>query len=239
MTKQQFIQEMAKCVQKYASKYEIAVCSPIIAQACLESAYGTSELATKAHNYFGIKYTAGRCPTVSGYYIKMGSEQNADGSYVSSSMKWCKFDSMEDCVIGYFDFINNSRYSNLKGVTDPKKYLELIKSDGYATSINYVNNVYKVITTYNLTQYDNIPDESTGTVNVTKKYYRVQTGAYSVEKNAKVLQNKLKSDGFNSIIKMVDGLYKVQVGAYSNKANAEVMKEKIKQKGYDAFVSYY
>ena len=51
MTQEQFIAEVAKYVQKYALQYGIKVYSPIIAQACLESAYGTSELAVNAHNY--------------------------------------------------------------------------------------------------------------------------------------------------------------------------------------------
>lgn len=154
MTREQFINEIAKYIQKYAPQYEIKVCSPIIAQAILESSGGTSELATNAHNYFGLKYKAGRCPSASGAYYKIGSEQNQDGSYVSSAMQWFKFNCMEDGVVGYFDFINHSRYANLKGVTDPKKYLELIKMDGYATSLSYVDNVYKVIQNYNLTKYD-------------------------------------------------------------------------------------
>ena len=53
---QQFINQMSSYIQKYAPKYKIEVCSPILAQAILESNWGTSELATKAHNYFGLKY---------------------------------------------------------------------------------------------------------------------------------------------------------------------------------------
>lgn len=149
-----FIVAIAKYVQKYMSAYNIEVCSPIIAQAILESASGTSELAVNACNYFGLKYREGRCKTATGTYIKVGSEQNADGSYTSSTMKWCKFPDMENGVIGYFDFINVSNYSNLKGVKDPRKYLENIKSDGYATSIKYVDNLMNVIQKYDLTKYD-------------------------------------------------------------------------------------
>lgn len=151
-----FIEQIAPYIQKYAPKYNINVCSPIIAQAVLESASGTSELAVNAHNYFGLKYRAGRCPTACGIYYKTGSEQNSDGSYTSSAMQWMKFLSMEGGVQGYFDFINTSNYANLKGVADPKTYLENIKNDGYATSINYVNNLSAVITKYDLTKYDYI-----------------------------------------------------------------------------------
>ncbi len=159
MTKQEFITQIATLVKKHAPSYGIKVCSPIIAQAILESAYGTSELATQAHNYFGLKYRKGRCKTCIGIYDKRGSEQNPDGSYVSSDMKWCKFADMENGVIGYFDFINISNYANLKGVTDPKKYLEAIKADGYATSLSYVDNLMKVIKNWDLTQYDEKKEE--------------------------------------------------------------------------------
>lgn len=158
MTQEQFIAEVAKYVQKYALQYGIKVYSPIIAQACLESAYGTSELAANAHNYFGLKYRKNRCPSASGIYYKMGSEQNADGTYSSSAMQWMKFDNLEKGVKGYFEFINIANYSNLKGVTDPKTYLENIKKDGYATSLKYVDNLMKVIEKWNLTKYDKIEE---------------------------------------------------------------------------------
>ena len=149
-----FIEQIAKYVMKYAPLYGIAVHSPIIAQAILESASGTSELAKNAHNYFGLKYRQGRCKTCIGIYNKVGSEQAKDGSYTSSAMKWCKFINMENGVIGYFDFINIANYSNLKGVTDPETYLCNIKADGYATSLNYVDNLMAVIKKYGLTNYD-------------------------------------------------------------------------------------
>lgn len=150
-----FVEQIAELVRRHAPTYNIHVHSPIIAQAILESEKGTSELAVKANNFFGLKYRAGRCPTASGIYYKIGSEQNPDGTYTSSAMQWCQFDTMEDGVIGYFDFINNSRYWNLRGITDPRTYLEIIKSDGYATSLKYVDNLMKVINDYNLTKYDN------------------------------------------------------------------------------------
>ena len=154
MTTQEFIESIARYVKKYATTYNVCVFSPIIAQAILESDKGTSELAVNAHNYFGLKYRKGRCKTCVGIYHKVGSEQNSDGSYTSSAMEWCKFESMEDGVIGYFDFTNISTYSNLKGVTDPRQYLENIKADGYATSLKYVDNLMAVIERYDLTQYD-------------------------------------------------------------------------------------
>lgn len=154
MNQLEFISTIAVYIKKYAPKYGIKVIAPIIAQAVLESGYGTSELATNAHNYFGLKYKEGRCKTCIGIYQKVGSEQNADGSYTRSAMHWCKFKDMENGVIGYFDFINISNYRNLKGITNSRQYLENIKADGYATSLKYVDNLMRVIETWHLDKYD-------------------------------------------------------------------------------------
>ena len=155
MTQQQFIETIAGYVKKYAPMFDIGVCSPIIAQACLESAYGTSYKA-QYNNFFGLKYRKDRVTCNSGIFNDGGSEQNPDGSYssLSDSTKWYAFENIEMGVLGYFQFISISNYSNLKGVTDPYKYLQNIKEDGYATSLDYVDNVYAVIKKWDLTKYD-------------------------------------------------------------------------------------
>lgn len=70
------------------------------------------------------------------------------------------------------------------------------------------------------------------------KYYRVQTGCYSVKKNAETLQKQLKTNGFNAIIKEIDSKYYVQIGAYSSSTNAEKCKNEVIKKGFNAFVKY-
>lgn len=151
MNKQTFISQIAAYVIKYAAQYGIKVHSPIIAQAILESGWGQSSLATKYHNYFGLK-----CGSAwTGKSVNMAtSEEYTPGVHTNIRDNFRVFDSMEDGVKGYFNFINYSRYANLKGVTDPQTYVENIKSDGYATSSTYVTNLMRVIRDNNLTQYD-------------------------------------------------------------------------------------
>ncbi len=195
---EKFIEEIAKYVNKHRKSYGIEVASPIIAQAILESAWGTSnKVYSKAngytHNYFGMKYRNNRCPIASGWFIEGSAEQLLSGEYIAISTKWFKFNSMEDCVIGYFQFTNISNYKSLKGVTNPKTYLENIKKAGYATSLKYVDNLMNVINKYNLTKYDEVqPPLNTPTTQEVKKYYRVrkswedaksQTGAYAILEN--------------------------------------------------------
>lgn len=154
MDKKAFIAQVARLVQKHAPAYGIKVHSAIIAQAICESGWGTSELATKAQNYFGLKYRKNRCKTCIGVYNKVGFEQNDDGSYTHSDMQWCKFRNLEDCVIGYFDFTNIPLYSKIKGIKDPQKYLEALQAAGYATAHDFIPVLMNIIKQNNLTQYD-------------------------------------------------------------------------------------
>lgn len=68
MTHEEFIAAIGQAVQKLAPDYGISVCSPVIAQAILESAWGTSSKAAR-HNYFGLKYRAGRLTCHSGTFV--------------------------------------------------------------------------------------------------------------------------------------------------------------------------
>lgn len=170
MTKAEFIEAIAQAALKYCTKYGICVVSPVIAQACLETGYGVgkgAEVKVAHHNYFGLKYRKNRVTCHSGYFSDGSQEQKADGTYVPITTDWYAFPNLEAGVEGYFQFINISNYANLKGVTDPHKYLELIKTDNYATDLNYVDKVYGVIQSNGLTKYDNkIKENQKGSVSM-------------------------------------------------------------------------
>lgn len=151
MGKQEFIESIAYYVQQYAPKYDIQVHSPIIAQAILESGWGESKLAAQYHNYFGLTCGIGW----TGKSVNMATwEEYTPGVKTNITQNFRVYDSMAAGVEGYFVFIQYPRYKNLKGVTDPRAYVERIKADGYATASNYVSAVMNLITGYNLEQYD-------------------------------------------------------------------------------------
>lgn len=152
-TQTDFIERIAPIVQKMTNWYGYGVPSAIIAQACLESAYGTSTKA-KHHNYFGLKYRSGRVTCSSELFIDGSAEQLADGSYIQITDKWYGFSSMEAGVEGYLQFIKIDNYAAARAQTDPRRYLMALKEAGYATSKNYVENVMAVVERYNLTEYD-------------------------------------------------------------------------------------
>ena len=150
---EEFIACIAPLVQKYAPKYGVKVCSPIIAQAILESASGESSLGKKYNNFFGLK--CGTLWTGPSVNLLTGEEYTV-GQYTTITAAFRVYDNMEEGVKGYFEFLfrNRTRYNNLIGETDPYRYLEKIKADGYATSSHYVTNTYNVLKRYNLTRFD-------------------------------------------------------------------------------------
>ena len=151
MDKESFIQKVAEKVRKYAPLYGIEVHSPIIAQAILESGWGSSVLASKYNNYFGLK--CGGAWT--GKSVNMQtSEEYEVGVHTQIRDNFRVFEDFDAGIRGYFEFINYSRYANLKGVTSPEEYCRRIKADGYATSSAYVTNLMSVIRVNNLTRFD-------------------------------------------------------------------------------------
>ena len=201
MTHKDFIEKIATAVKKYAPEYGIKVYSPIIAQASVEIAWGGSKLAGY-HNYFGLKEGKG----YKGKTVDFKTKEEVKGKTVTITDTFRAFDTLEDGVKGYFDFINTARYKSLKGITDPKKYLEAIKAAGYATASNYVASVYSVIEKNNLTQYD------PGAVS-----------AVSIAKN-----NKAVDDAFTIIAKdVIENVQKYGTGTVRKERIYNMVQQKI------------
>ena len=151
MDKEAFIQKVAEKVSKYAPLYGICVHSPIIAQAIIESGWGKSGLASKYHNYFGLKCGS----SWKGSSVNMATkEEYKVGTLTNIRDNFRVFEDFDDGIRGYFEFINKSRYANLKGVKNPEEYVRRLKADGYATSSKYVDNIMRVIRDNKLTRFD-------------------------------------------------------------------------------------
>lgn len=151
MDKEAFIQKVAEKVSKYAPLYGICVHSPIIAQAIIESGWGKSGLASKYHNYFGLKCGS----SWKGGSVNMATrEEYKPGVVTNIRDNFRTYEDFDAGIRGYFEFINTSRYKNLKGVKSPEEYVRRLKADGYATSSKYVDNVMRVIRDNKLTRFD-------------------------------------------------------------------------------------
>lgn len=146
---QEFIDLVYKVLKETAPAYSIKAYPAIIAQAILESGWGESTLAKQYHNYFGLKCGS----SWRGRAVNLNTKEEINGKNNNVSALFRVYDSMENGIIGYLDFINTKRYANLKGVKNSYEYLTLIKQDGYATSSAYVKSLIGIINRYNLERY--------------------------------------------------------------------------------------
>ena len=170
-----FIAQIAPIIQKVAKERGYLICSTVIAQACVEDAYGTSILGKNYHNYFGMK-----CGSAwKGKSVNLSTkEEYTVGTLTSIKDNFRVYDSMEDGVKGYYDFINTKRYANLKTANTAQLYAERLKADGYATSSTYVNTLINTVKKWNLEEWDNFdkqPNIVVDTSPVIPKYFLGET----------------------------------------------------------------
>lgn len=199
-----FISAIAPIIQKYAKKYGYKVASPIIAQACLESGYGLSKLGATYHNYFGMK-----CGTAwTGKSVNMNTkEEYKPGTITDIKANFRVYDSMEEGVKGYFEFISKPRYENLKTAKTAKDYLEKIKADGYATNSTYVANNMAVITKYDLTRFDTA---------LTIHYFKKYTGTTTSIQQALISLGEKGDFNYRSKIAVVNNISNYKGSAEQN-----------------------
>ena len=195
-----FINKIAPLIVREAKARGYKVASPIIAQACCESAYGTSSLGYKYHNYFGMKCGS----SWKGKSVNFKTKEEYNSQLVTIKDNFRVYDSMEEGVIGYFNFISTKRYENLKQANSARQFLEFIKADGYATSSSYVATNMSIVDMYKLTKFDDAAFKSISPEIISK----VIDGAYGVG-NARVIA--LTNEGYDpiEIQTKVNELYKL------------------------------
>ena len=137
-----------------------------LAQFILESGYGKSELAQNANNIFGMKKSlsgntwSGSTWDGKSVYTKKTQEDDGTGNLYTITADFRKYPCIEDSIADHSAYLlgakngNKLRYDGLKGCTDYKKAVQIIKDGGYATSTTYVSKLCSIIERWNLTQYD-------------------------------------------------------------------------------------
>lgn len=126
-----------------------------LAQAILESAAGTSALAKKANNHFGIK--CGYSWTGKTMY-RIDDDYDDKGNPIESCFRAYK--NPESSFIAHSEFLTNkgkrSRYNFLfdYDVEDYKSWAKGLKKAGYATNPKYPDLLINIIETYELNLFD-------------------------------------------------------------------------------------
>lgn len=148
-----FINLVGNEIRKQALKRGYNYPSAIIGQCILESGWGKSTLSTKYHNYFGLKCGSGW----KGKSVNMTTKEEYQAGVITTIKdNFRVYNSLEDGIKGYFDFIQYSRYKNLIYANSSYDYLVRIKNSGYATDFNYVTKVYDIVIKNNLLSFDEL-----------------------------------------------------------------------------------
>lgn len=158
---QDFIDYIGNSARKLASNNDLYA-SVMIAQAMVESGWGTSGLASAPnYNLFGIK------GDYNGSSVNMGTqEDDGTGNLYSISSNFRKYPSYKESLEDYVSLLrggtsgNSQMYagtwkSNTKSYKDATKYL----TGRYATDTTYADKLNSVIEKYNLTQFDTVSDK--------------------------------------------------------------------------------
>jgi len=153
---QQFIDYIGNSARKLASNNDLYA-SVMIAQAMVESGWGTSGLAAAPnYNLFGIK------GDYQGSSVNMGTqEDDGTGSLYSINSNFRKYPSYKESLEDYVALLrggtsgNSQIYagawkSNTTSYKDATKYL----TGRYATDTTYASKLNDMIEKYNLTQFD-------------------------------------------------------------------------------------
>ncbi|MGI1832973.1 phage tail protein [Bacillus altitudinis] len=148
-----FIKKLAPGAQRVQKKYNV-LASLVIAQGCLESGFGASDLSQQAYNLFGVK------GTYNGKYVLMWTkEQDKNGNETRVKARFRKYPSYAESLADLGSLYTRlSRYKDVVGEKDYQKATAAVAKGGYATDINYATKLNSIIFTYKLTQYDNLDD---------------------------------------------------------------------------------
>lgn len=156
-----FIDHISPLICEEADRRGYSIRSTVIAQAIIEGAAGTSQLASRWHNHFGMKCGS----SWRGKSVNLRTkEEYAKGVLSTIRDNFRAYDTDDEGVAGYYDFISTKRYSNLKNAKDYKQYAEYLKLDGWATSSTYVNTLVSTVNKYSLAQYDGASSTPTKTI---------------------------------------------------------------------------
>ena len=162
LTEKQFIKKIGK-LAKEDMKRSGVLASVTIAQAILESGFGTSQLALEGNNLFGMRATLSGNTWKSAWDGKTYSIKTFEylnGNKVTMTAAFRAYANYAASVRDHSDYLTGAKNGTelrYKGIAGNKSYLktiQIIKQGGYATAPTYVSTVVRIIKQYKLTKYD-------------------------------------------------------------------------------------
>jgi tellurite resistance protein len=154
-----FIRRVARGAQRGFKEFGVPA-SVTIAQAILESAWGTSGLSRKANNYFGIKAQRSGSRITFGS-IAIGSvdfltREQVGGGSITVTAPFRKYASIADSFRDHGKFLReNSRYRPcFTHMHEPNEFARALQRAGYATDSHYADSLIGLMRGHNLYRFD-------------------------------------------------------------------------------------
>lgn len=157
-----FIERMAPIAMKQAKKHDNKIFASVcIAQACCESAYGTTQRMIRANAVYGIKvgksaYHFGSAWKDLSY--NTATKEVVKGKYETITDNFRAYSSLDEATEDYFDLLcTASRYKKALNAKDYKECIRAI-APSYATAeqdnCKYSKTIISIIEKYDLAKYD-------------------------------------------------------------------------------------
>lgn len=152
-SRQAFIEKIAPTAQIIQTTYDIPA-SIIMAQAALESDFGTSELASDYHNLFGIKASQGMDQVV------LPTAEYMNDRWVTIKSAFRVYPDWDTSLIDHAQLIrkgtldNPNRYNLVTTAGSYEQAASGLVQGGYATDPKYADKLVGMIETYGLDKYD-------------------------------------------------------------------------------------
>lgn len=152
--KKAFIKRLMPTAQTMQKQYGVLT-SITLAQAILESDWGTSTLAKDYHNLFGIKGTDPATTKV------LRTKEYVNDKWITVDGRFRVYSddaaSIRDHALLFVNGTdwNPQQYATVRAAKDYKTAASALQTDGYATDPDYPQKLIHLIEAWNLTQYDN------------------------------------------------------------------------------------
>lgn len=147
-----FIKQIEPTAKEMQTTYNVLP-SITIAQAILESDWGTSGLASRYYNLFGVKDNDSNSVTLS-------TQEFVNGSYQTVKADFQVYSSWRESIIAHDRLLaegtkwNPNQYVDVISATNYVEGAKALQQDGYATDPAYTQKIISIIQKYHLDQYD-------------------------------------------------------------------------------------
>lgn len=200
-----FIERMAPIAVRQAKKHGNRIFASVcIAQACTESAYGTTQRMIKANAVFGIKvgksaYHFGSAWKDLSY--NTATKEVVKGKYETITDNFRAYSSLDEATEDYFDLLcNASRYKKALNAKDYKECIRAI-APSYATAeqdnCKYSKTIISIIEKYGLTKYDSTTENAGNEKSLEEIAKEVIDGKWG---NGVERKQRLRAAGYNPSI---------------------------------------